>query len=95
MYIFHTFSIGYADLDKLLDLDQAMIQIRSVKNRWRELAEEMRLPETLIEQVSLIKAHNLLCFSDFECELKSIENTLFQMVCNRLETIIVEMKLGV
>ena len=53
MYIFHTFSIGYADLDKLLDLDQAMIQIRSVKHRWRELAEAMRLPETALELVGM------------------------------------------
>ena len=44
-----------ADLDKLLDLNQTMIQIITVKHRWRELAEAMRLPETLIEQVSQIK----------------------------------------
>ncbi len=47
--------LGSADLDEFLDLNQTMIQIRSVKHRWRELAEAMRLPETLIEQVSQIK----------------------------------------
>ncbi|XP_064402579.1 uncharacterized protein LOC135348323 [Halichondria panicea] len=40
-----------ADVDKLLDIDQALVQIRSMKHKWRELAETMRLPETLIEQI--------------------------------------------
>ena len=40
-----------ANVDKLLDIDQALVQIRSMKHKWRELAETVRLPETLIEQV--------------------------------------------
>ncbi len=40
-----------ADVDKLLDIDQALVQIRSMKHKWRELAESVRLPETMIEQV--------------------------------------------
>ena len=40
-----------ADVDKLLDIDQALVQIRSMKHKWRELAETVRLPETMIEQV--------------------------------------------
>ncbi|XP_064402268.1 uncharacterized protein LOC135348048 isoform X2 [Halichondria panicea] len=40
-----------ADVDKLLDIDQALVQIRSMKHKWRELAETMRVPETMIEQI--------------------------------------------
>ncbi|XP_064402602.1 uncharacterized protein LOC135348343 isoform X2 [Halichondria panicea] len=40
-----------ADVDKLLDIDQALVQIRSMKHKWRELAESVRLPETMIEQI--------------------------------------------
>ena len=61
----HTYIHGhtdFAELDKLLNIDQAMIQIITVKHRWRELAEAMRLPETLIEQVSTFTKHKaLLC----------------------------------
>ncbi|XP_064402288.1 uncharacterized protein LOC135348062 isoform X2 [Halichondria panicea] len=39
------------DVDKLLDIDQALVQIRSMKHKWRELAESVRLPETMIEQI--------------------------------------------
>ncbi|XP_064401145.1 uncharacterized protein LOC135347208 isoform X2 [Halichondria panicea] len=39
------------DVDKLLDIDQALVQIRSMDHKWRELAETMRLPETMIEQI--------------------------------------------
>ncbi len=39
------------DVDKLLDIDQALVQIRSMKHKWRELAESVRLPETMIKQV--------------------------------------------
>ncbi len=49
--ITHTASAP-ADVDKLLDIDQALVQIRTMKHKWRELAETVRLPETLIEQVS-------------------------------------------
>ncbi len=38
-------------MDQLLDIDQALVQIRSMKHKWKELAETVRLPETLIEQV--------------------------------------------
>ncbi|XP_064403391.1 uncharacterized protein LOC135348919 isoform X2 [Halichondria panicea] len=40
-----------ADVDKLLDIDEALVQIRSMKHKWRELAETVRLPETLIQQI--------------------------------------------
>ncbi|XP_064400886.1 uncharacterized protein LOC135347001 isoform X2 [Halichondria panicea] len=39
------------DVDKLLDIDQALVQIRSMEHKWRELAETVRLPETMIEQI--------------------------------------------
>ncbi|XP_064402239.1 uncharacterized protein LOC135347988 [Halichondria panicea] len=39
------------DVDKLLDIDQALVQIRSMDHKWRELAETMRLPKTMIEQI--------------------------------------------
>ncbi|XP_064402132.1 uncharacterized protein LOC135347907 isoform X5 [Halichondria panicea] len=39
------------DVDKLLDIDQALVQIRSMQHKWRELAETMRVPETMIEQI--------------------------------------------
>ncbi|XP_064402629.1 uncharacterized protein LOC135348365 isoform X2 [Halichondria panicea] len=47
-----------ADVDKLLDIDQALVQIRSMKHKWRELAETMRVPETMIEQVDFYISQN-------------------------------------
>ncbi len=47
-----------ADVDKLLDIDQALVQIKSMKHKWRELAETVRLPETMIEQVQHLSRVN-------------------------------------
>ena len=37
--------------DKLLNLDQALAQLRPVQSRWKELAEALRVAETYIQQV--------------------------------------------
>ena len=37
--------------DKLLNLDQALVQLRPVQSRWKELADALRVPETYIQQV--------------------------------------------
>ena len=37
--------------DKLLNLDQVLIQLRSVHIKWKEMAQALRVPVTLIEQL--------------------------------------------
>ena len=37
--------------DKLLNLDQTLVQLRPVQSRWKELADALRVPETYIQQV--------------------------------------------
>ncbi len=44
--------------DMLLDLNQSLVQLRKVQNKWREIGLGLRVPETHIEQVEPYCANN-------------------------------------
>ena len=52
MIVYGLIPLGqFAEADKLLDLDQCLVQLRVVLTKWREIGEALFVPSTYIEQV--------------------------------------------